>query len=349
MIGDYLCLFDSTLRDGSHAVRHQVRREWIVDYCRIIDDAGMDTVIVGHGNGLGASSIQIGLSQVPETEALELARQNLRKTRLGVFMLPGLGTIHDNLIPALECGVDVVCMACHCTEADTTRQHIEFVKSRNREAVGVLMSYHMATPEILIREARKMESYGADRLLIMDSAGASTPEMVRSVIGGLVQALKIPVGFHAHNNLGLAVANSLLALECGAVFLDGTVRGFGAGAGNCPLDQLTALLQKMNARNRLSLYPMLDAGDKVVTAMAGGEYGVSSVSVVSGMAGVFSGFAEQVRSAAKNFNIDPRDIFIELGRRKVVAGQEDIITDVAVHLAQQKQKDDTSYILESLL
>ena len=349
MKNDKIVFFDSTLRDGSHAIKHQIKKEWISSYCKIVDEAGLYVVIVGHGNGLGASSIQVGLSLLSEREALESARENLKRTKLGAFMLPGFGTIEDNLQPALQIGVDIVCLACHCTEADTTRQHIEFVRNQGKEAVGVLMSYHMTTTKRLVEEAQKMESYGANKLLVMDSAGASTPDMVRETITALTGSLSIPVGFHGHNNLGLAVSNSLLAIECGAGFIDGTIRGFGAGAGNCPIEQLVALRQKMGIKNGPELYPLLDAGDQVVEQMAGRPYGVSSISVISGMSGVFSGFASHVKNAADIFHIDPRDIFVELGKRKVVAGQEDMIIDVALNLSERKKKDDSSYILESLL
>src|SRR3989339_870522 len=228
-----LALFDSTLRDGSHAIKHQLSADNITDYCRAVDEAGLYTVIVGHGNGLGASSLQVGLTALSYEKMLSTARQQLKHTRLGVFLIPGFGTIKDNLGPAIDLGVDLVCVASHCTEADVTGQHIDCVRKRGKEAFGVLMMIHRASKEILLQEAKKMQDYGAMGILLMDSAGASDPNMVRTMVKYLTKNLNIPVGFHAHNNLGLAVCNSLTAINAGAKIVDGTLRGFGAGAGNC--------------------------------------------------------------------------------------------------------------------
>ena len=344
-----LRFFDSTLRDGSHAVAHRIRREWIAEYCRQLEPAGLETIIVGHGNGLGASSLQVGLALLSDEEMLTVAREYLKKTKLGVFLIPGFGTIRDHLEPAIKAGADLFCIASHCTEADVTRQHIEFCKGRGKEVYGVLMSYHMTDTPRLLEEAKKMEAYGADGVILMDSAGASTPDLVVNTVRAMCGGLAVPVGFHAHNNLGMAVGNAWLAIDNGAAIVDGTVKGFGAGAGNCPLEVLAALLEKMKIETGLDLYRLLDAGDSVVTEMAGHPVGIDSVCVVSGLAGVFSAFARHVKDAAKQFGVDPRDIFMELGRRKVVGGQEDVIVDVAMNLAQLKKKDEVSYLLESLL
>jgi len=340
--------FDSTLRDGSHAVRHQLSLEAIRDYCRMVDGAGMYTVIVGHGNGLGASSLQLGFSAYSDKEMLAVARQELKNTKLGVFLLPGFGTIKDDLAPALDLGVDLVCVASHCTEADTTKQHIEYVRSRGKEAYGILMMYHRASKERLLEEAQKMQDYGAQGIILMDSAGASTPEMVKSVIKHLVENLSVPIGFHGHNNLSLAVSNSLLAIESGASIIDGTVRGFGAGAGNCQLEALVALMQKEGMTDNIDLYKLLDASENVVAKIMTQPQEISSVSIVSGIAGVFSGFAPHVKDAAARFNVDPRDIFMELGKLKVVGGQEDVIVKVAMNLAERKKSSDIGYQIESL-
>lgn len=340
--------FDSTLRDGSHAVRHQLGLEAIRDYCRMVDDAGLYTVIVGHGNGLGASSLQLGFSSHSDKEMLSAARQELRKTRLGVFLLPGFGTIKDDLAPALDLGVDLVCVASHCTEADTTKQHIEYVRSRGKEAYGILMMYHRASKEKLLEEAQKMQDYGAQGIILMDSAGASTPEMVSGTIKHLTENLAVPVGFHGHNNLSMAVANSLLALESGATIIDATSRGFGAGAGNCQLEALVALMQKEGMPANVDLYKLLDASENVIAKVMTQPQEISSVSIVSGLAGVFSGFAPHVKDAAARFNVDPRDIFLELGKLKVVGGQEDTIVKVAMNLAERKKNSEISYQIESL-
>lgn len=328
--------FDSTLRDGSHAVRHQIGIETIKNYCQMVDGSGLYVVIVGHGNGLGASTLQVGRSLHSDLEMISTAREALHKTKLGAFMLPGFGTIRDDLAPALDAGVDLVCVGVHCTEADVTQQYIEYVTSTGKEAIGVLMMYHRASKERLLEEARKMQSYGARAVVLMDSAGSSTLDMVRQTVEHLAGNLEVPIGFHAHNNLGMAVANSFIALESGAQIIDGTTRGFGAGAGNCQLEAVVALLQKNGIDTGVALYKLLDAGEKVIQSIMAKPQEVDSVSIVSGLAGVFSGFAPHVKRAAKEFGVDPRDIFMELGKRKVVAGQEDSIVDVAVELAKSK-------------
>jgi 4-hydroxy 2-oxovalerate aldolase len=344
-----LQFFDSTLRDGSHAVRHQLTGENIRDYCKAMDSAGMHTIIVGHGNGLGASSLQVGVSLLEDAAMLKAARENLEKTKLGTFLIPGFGTIREHIGPAIEIGVDLFCVGCHCTEADVTRQHLEFVRNRGKEAYGVLMMYHMASTEKLLDEALKMQSYGAMGVIIMDSAGASTPEMTKKTISTLVDHLDCKVGFHSHNNLGLAVANAYTAYREGASILDGTLRGFGAGAGNCQLEALAALLEKEEVQTGMDLYRLFDASENIIKPLMAEEKGVAALNIVSGMAGVFSGFDTHVKKAAARFNVDPRDIFIELGRRNAVGGQEDMIVEIAEKLSRKNQVDDFTYQLESLL
>ncbi len=344
-----LLFFDSTLRDGSHAIGHQISAVNIKEYCSGMDNVGLHTIIVGHGNGLGASSLQVGLAAIPDTEMLKTARKELKKTKLGAFLIPGFGTIRDDLNQAIDIGVDLFCIAIHCTEADVTMQHIGYLRKKDKEVYGILMMYHMASKERLLEEALKMQSYGAQGVILMDSAGASTPNMVSEIIPYLSKNLEIKLGFHAHNNLGLAVANSLIAIQNGALIIDGTLRGFGAGAGNCQLEVLIGLLSKMGISTDLDLYKMMNASDNIVSKMMKNPQEISSISLISGLAGVFSGFASHVKKAAERFNVDPRDIFMELGRRKMVAGQEDFIVDVAMYLASKKGSEKESYDIESLL
>lgn len=347
-MGDIL-FFDSTLRDGSHAVGHQISADNIRNYCRQADDAGLHTIIVGHGNGLGASSLQVGLSALSDEEMLTAARQELKKTRLGAFLIPGFGTIKNDLAPALDIGVELVCIASHCTEADVTRQHIEYIRSRGRDAYGVLMMCHMASAQRLLEEAGKMLEYGAMGIILMDSAGASVPDMVSEKVRLLADNLNIRIGFHAHNNLSLAVANSFAAIKAGATIIDGTIRGFGAGAGNCQLEVLAGLLYKTGVKTGLDLYKLMDLSEGAVSKIIKNPQEITSISLISGMAGVFSGFAPHVRKAAERYGVDPRDIFIELGKKKVVAGQEDYVVDIAVYLAQKQDSGKVSYQLEALL
>lgn len=334
-----IMIFDSTLRDGQHAISHQLTANQVQEYCREIDNAGEYVVIVGHGNGLGASSVQVGLSATSDTSLLESARQELKKTRLGVFLLPGFGTIKNDLAPAIQMGVDLVCVASHCTEADVTKQYISYVAEQNKEVYGILMMYHMTTKERLLEEAKKMISYGARGIIIMDSAGASTPALVKETISYLVQNVSVPVGFHAHNNLGMAVAHTWMALEAGARIVDGTLRGFGAGAGNCQIEVLMALLKKMDYAIPVDLRILMEVSDRVVTSFMKKAQEIDSVSIASGLAGVFSGFSLPVKRAAAKFQVNPIDIFIELGKRKVVGGQEDMVVEVALELAKLKNNN----------
>jgi 4-hydroxy-2-oxovalerate aldolase len=344
-----LLFFDSTLRDGSHAVKHRIGKNNIIDFCQAMDSVGMHTIIVGHGNGLGASSLQVGLSLLSDSEMLTLARQNLEKTKLGAFLIPGFGTIRDDIKPAIENGVDLFCIAAHCTEADVTRQHIEYVRNQGKDVYGILMMYHRASTEKLLEEALKLQSYGAMGVTIMDSAGASTPEMVKRTINTLYNGLNIRVGFHGHNNLGLAVSNTYIAIKEGATIVDGTIRGFGAGAGNCQLEALVALLKMNDIEPNLDLYRMLDTSESVVCNIMEKDIGLTDLSIISGMSGVFSSFATQVKKAADRFGVDPRDIFLELGKQKAVGGQEDIIIGIAEKLSKSVRCDDITYQLESLL
>lgn len=341
--------FDATLRDGSHAIKHQLTKENIEDYCQSMDNAGMYTIIVGHGNGLGASSFQVGVSLLNDADMLNTARNNLLRTKLGIYMIPGFGTIKDDIDPALLAGVDLFKIGCHCTEADTTKQHMEYIRNQGKEVYGILMMYHLDSSERILEEAQKMESYGAQGVIIMDSAGASTPEMVKRTISQMYNGLRISVGFHAHNNLGLAVGNTYAAVEEGASIIDGTVRGFGAGAGNCQLEAIVAVLEKSGYNTDVDLYRVLDTSENIIKPISVGDKGQEAISIISGMSGVFSAFKVQVLRAAESFNVDPRDIFIELGKRKAVAGQEDMVIEVAEYLSKPKEEQNMAYNLSSLL
>lgn len=344
-----LLFFDSTLRDGSHAIAHQLTKENIEDYCIEMDNAGMHTIVVGHGNGLGASSLQVGLSLLSDKEMLTIAKKNLEKTKLGAYLIPGFGTIRDNLEPAIEIGVDLFKIGCHCTEADTTRQYIEYARNKDKEVYGILMMYHMASTERLLEEAQKMQSYGARGVILMDSAGASTPEMVKKAVATLNDGLDIRVGFHAHNNMGMAVANSYIAISEGATIIDATLKGFGAGAGNCQLEDIVALLETSGKNTGINLYKILDVADQVMPNIMKKNMGQDSLSIISGMAGVFSAFKIHVQKAAIEFGVDPRDIFLELGRRKAVGGQEDMIIEIAESLSQPYKENNIDYQIGSLL
>jgi 4-hydroxy 2-oxovalerate aldolase len=328
-----IIISDPTLRDGNHVVRHQLTKQNFITYCTAAENAKVPIVEVGHGNGLGASSMLVGECLYNDFEILETARKALKTSKLSVHAIPGFCTIKNHFAVSADIGVDIFRVASHCTEADVTKRHIEYVRSRNKEAHGVLMMSHMAEPNVLVEEAKKMESYGAEALVIMDSAGAFLPDDVTDRISRLVDALNIPVGFHGHNNLGLAVANSIAAAKSGAKIIDGTIRGFGGGAGNTQLEVLVAVLHKMGYETGIDLYKILDAASVAEKEFNPIPPYVSPTSVISGISGVVSVFSKQVAEAAKKYNVDPRDIFIELGKRKAVAGQENLIVEVAQDLS----------------
>jgi 4-hydroxy 2-oxovalerate aldolase len=330
-----ILISDPTLRDGNHAVRHQLSRESFVSYCQAAEAAGVPIVEVGHGNGLGASSMLVGECRLTDEEILTLSRANLSKSRLAIHVIPGFATIKHDLSQALEIGVDVFRIASHCTEADITDRHIAYVRKAGKEAYGVLMMSHMASPAILLEEAKKMEAYGAEAVIIMDSAGAYFPDDVTERISTLVDGLSIPVGFHGHNNLGMAVANSVTAVNAGATIIDGTIRGFGAGAGNTQLEVLVAVFDRLGFETGIDLYKILDAADIAEKEFNPLAAYISPMSIVSGLSGVFSGFAKPVAQAAKEYKVDGRDIFFGLGKRNAVAGQESLIFEVARELAEQ--------------
>ncbi|MCX8480484.1 MAG: 4-hydroxy-2-oxovalerate aldolase [Sediminibacterium sp.] len=338
MYSNQILISDTSLRDGNHAVAHQISKTQIEEYCIDADKAGVAIIEVGHGNGLGASSIQVGLAKISDTLMLETARKNIVKGKLGIHVIPGFATIKRDLINALKIGVDVVRVASHCTEADITQRHLEFVRESGKEAIGVLMMSHLATPQVLLEEAQKMELYGAEGIIIMDSAGAYLPFEVKERIQILVNSLNIPVGFHAHNNLGMAIANSIAAIESGAKILDASIRGFGAGAGNAQLEVLVAVLEKMNIITGINLYKILDAADNAEKKLIPKIPTINSNSIVSGLAGVFSGFSKHVDRISAEFNVDPRDVYYALGKRKVVGGQEDLIYEVALEISIKNKK-----------
>lgn len=348
MANDVL-ITDSTLRDGSHAIAHQFTAKNIADYTKGAESAGIELLVVGHGNGLGASTLQLGMAFLSDSQMLKVARRHLKRTKLGAFLIPGFGTIRNDLEPAIDIGIEAVMIACHCTEATITRQHIEYSRKRGLDTYGILMMSHMVDARILAENAKLMQEYGVKGVLLMDSAGAYLPKDVSEKVGALTSCLDIDVGFHAHNNLGMAIANSVEAVQAGAKIIDCTSRGLGAGAGNCQLEVLVAVLLKMGYKLNLDLFKLMDNSENVIAKIVQKPQEISSASLISGLAGVFSGFAPHVKRAAKRFGVDSRDIWIELGRRKVVAGQEDIIVDVAMNLARGKKTKKGHETIEALI
>ena len=344
-----ILITDSTLRDGSHAIGHHFRREDIRAYAKGAESAGIQLLTVGHGNGLGASSLQLGISLLSDKEMLSTARKELKNTKLGAFLIPGFGTIKNDIEPAIAEGIEAIMIACHCTEATVTKQHIEYSVKKGLDTYGILMMSHMISEKELLQQAQLMQDYGARGVILMDSAGNYLPEDATQKVGTLTNGLKIDVGFHAHNNLGMAVANSVAAVRAGAKIIDATARGLGAGAGNCQLEVIVAVLQKMGFIINLNLYQLMDNSEQIIAKLMKRPQEITAISLTSGLAGVFSGFAPHAKRAAKRFEVDVRDILIELGKRKVVAGQEDIIVDVAMNLKQKKKAKTQNFPIEALL
>ena len=327
---------DTTLRDGSHSVSHQFTLEEMKAVAIALENAGVDIIELGHGDGLTGSSINYGFALHDDFEYIEAVASVLTKSKLAVLLIPGIGTI-EHLEKAKALGAQVVRVCTHVTEADVSEQHIKAAKKMGMFTVGFLMMAHMASKEIILQEAKKMESYGADVVYMTDSSGAMLPDDVYDNIKYLKEHIHVPIGHHSHNNLGMAVANSLSAYKAGADYLDGSLIGFGAGAGNCPTEILIGVLEKSGIDNNVDLYKIIDAGDKVLEPiiLKKGKNlpRFNSDSLMIGYAGVYSSFMLHAKNASERFGVDTRDILVELGRKKAVGGQEDWIIEVAHNLS----------------
>ena len=325
------------LRDGSHVMKHQFTEEQVRFVTRALDEAGMHYIEVSHGDGLGGSTLQYGKSLVNEMKLIEAAVDECKQAQIAVLLIPGIGTIHE-LKQAANIGAKLVRVATHVTEADVSAQHIQFARELGTEVCGFLMMAHSASVEKLVEQAKLMESYGAEAVYVTDSAGALLPHEVRERIRALRQSLNIEIGFHGHNNLSVAVANTITAIEEGATRIDGSVRCLGAGAGNAQTEVLLAVLDRMGYKLDIDLYKMMDVAEEVVAPLLPVPQEIQKGSLVMGYAGVYSSFLLHAERAAQRFNVDARDILIELGKRKVVGGQEDMILDVAAELAKIKME-----------
>lgn len=325
------------LRDGSHVMKHRFTEEQVRSVTRALDEAGMHYIEVSHGDGLGGSTLQYGKSLVNEMKLIEAAVDECKQAQIAVLLIPGIGTIHE-LKQAANIGAKLVRVATHVTEADVSAQHIQFARELGMEVCGFLMMAHSASVEKLVEQAKLMESYGAEAVYVTDSAGALLPHEVRERIRALRQSLNIEIGFHGHNNLSVAVANTITAIEEGATRIDGSVRCLGAGAGNAQTEVLLAVLDRMGYKLDIDLYKMMDVAEEVVAPLLPVPQEIQKGSLVMGYAGVYSSFLLHAERAAQRFNVDARDILIELGKRKVVGGQEDMILDVAAELAKIKME-----------
>jgi 4-hydroxy 2-oxovalerate aldolase len=330
-------LTDSTLRDGSHAVAHQYTEQQVIDIVAGLDRAGVPVIEVSHGDGLGGSSFNYGFSGTDEMTLIARAVETAKQAKIACLLLPGIGTV-DDLKAIHEAGVSIARIATHCTEADIAEQHIGMAKQLGMEAVGFLMMSHMTSPEELLKQARLMQDYGADLVYCVDSAGALTTKTVRDRIQALVEGLDVPVGLHAHENLSLSVANSLSALECGALHIDACTAGSGAGAGNCPTEVFVAVCDRMGVPTGVDTMTMVDVAEEVVRPAMNRPQMVDRAALILGYAGVYGSFMLHSERAAARYGVSQAEILLELGRRKVVGGQEDMIIDVALELAAQKAR-----------
>jgi 4-hydroxy 2-oxovalerate aldolase len=327
-------LLDSTLRDGSHAIRHRYTPDQVALIAGRLDDAGVHAIGVGHGDGLGASSIQYMRSLHTDDELLSAARRAIKRARLAVTFQPGIGT-KSHLKRAAELGADLVRIATHCTEADISIQHIGLSRELGMDVHGDLMMPHMTTPETIARQARIMVDAGATGVHIMDSAGALTMDDVRARVAAMLAEFggEAEAGIHAHQNLSLAVANTIAAFGEGATLADACLAGAGAGAGNCQLEALVAVMEKMGMSTGIELWALEDIADQIVRPIMTTPPVVDRVTLTQGFAGVPGSFLHHAFAAADRFGVDARDILVEVGRRQSVGGQEDLMIEVAAGLA----------------
>lgn len=324
-------LYDVTLRDGNHALRHALTSKFVAEYCDVADASGVWAVEVGHGNGLGASSYLVGKSAESDHNLLISAREHLKHAKLAVHSIPGFSTIKRDLAPAIELGVEVFRVATHVTEATTAEKHIEFLAERDVVVHGVLMMSHMISIEGLIEQVRLMKSYGASAVILMDSAGHFIPVDVQQRVSAIKNALDIEIGFHAHNNLGVAVSNASIAIESGALLVDGASMGLGAGAGNAQLENIVSYSVK-EGRPLFGVSDFLGMSQLVENSFPDNLPRTNSSSIESGLAGVFSGYAPQVKQISSELGIEISALWQEMGKRKLVAGQESMIREIAQDL-----------------
>jgi 4-hydroxy-2-oxovalerate/4-hydroxy-2-oxohexanoate aldolase len=334
--GKRVILHDMSLRDGMHAKQHQISIDQMVSIAQGLDQAGIPLIEVTHGDGLGGSSVNYGFPAHSDEDYLNAVIPNMKQAKVSALLIPGIGTV-DHLRMAKDLGVSTIRVATHCTEADVAEQHIGLARKLNMDTVGFLMMAHMTSASTILEQAKKMVSYGANCVYCTDSAGYMLPTEVTQKIGLLRRELPkdVEIGFHGHHNMGMAIANSLAAIEAGASRIDGSVVGLGAGAGNTPLEVFVAVLERMNVKSDVDLFSIMDVAEDLVVPMMDHPIRVDREALTLGYAGVYSSFLLFAQRAAKKYGVSARDILVELGRLGTVGGQEDMIEDVAITLSKQ--------------
>ncbi len=335
--GRKITLHDMTLRDGMHPKRHQISLEQMRSIAQGLDAAGMPLIEVTHGDGLGGSSVNYGFPAHSDEEYLSTVIPLLKNAKVSALLLPGIGTV-DHLMMAKELGVHTIRVATHCTEADVAEQHIVKARTLDMDTVGFLMMAHMNSPEGLVKQAKLMEGYGANCIYVTDSAGYMLPDDVRARISAVRNALKpaTELGFHGHHNLAMGVANSIAAVECGANRIDAAAAGLGAGAGNTPMEVLVAVCARMGIHTGVDIFKIQDVAEDLVVPIMDHLVRIDRDALNMGYAGVYGSFLLFAKRAEKKYGIPARELLLELGRRKLVGGQEDMIEDAALTMARER-------------
>ena len=336
--GKKITLHDMTLRDGMHPKQHQMTLAQMKSIAQGLDAAGMPLIEVTHGDGLGGASVNYGFPAHSDEEYLSAVIPLMKQAKVSALLLPGIGTV-DHLKMARELGVHTIRVATHCTEADVSEQHITIARKMDMDTVGFLMMAHMNSAEGLVKQARLMEGYGANCIYVTDSAGYLLPDQVKERIAAVRAALKpeTELGFHGHHNLAMGVANSIAAIEAGANRIDAAAAGLGAGAGNTPMEVLVAVLERMGVHTGVDVFKIQDVAEDLVVPVMDFPIRIDRDALTLGYAGVYGSFLLFAKRAEKKYGVPAREILVEMGRRGMVGGQEDMIEDTALTLARNKR------------